>query len=263
MKNINKSKATLIYQSNGITNKVTSNETNLSLSEATNFNIIINNLNNSYIRDDSITYILIITNTGKLPINQLTISNDLAAGKLYKTSSKVLVFKGVELINHNIVENNDFKIIIRENLEISESFYIIYTLKTNCSEDFRNIISINANNSFTKKEELNFTPSLLPNLRIIKSINPDLIDSDNEIIIKYKIINTGDDIARDIKLTDYLPNGFSIKNISVNNRILKSTEYVVNINNQLIIPESSHIDIERDDIIEISITGQIKSKAIT
>ena len=270
IKTLTQSKALVNFQYGDSFGEAFSNEAEFSLTETTDIDANVIIPNSSYKKDDLITYLISISNTGSTLINNLTITDNLGTSNnitpLNLIESSVSIFINSKQIEPNITKNNNsFKLTFPFPILPRDNLFIIYLLKVKENIlEITNNITINATPQINKTISKTIHKTLLPNILVTKKIDPLQINKDEKLNIMYIIENQGEIIANKVTITDQLPQDFIITKVETEGldfNEIKTNEFSLTNTNSITIPnQNRHINIERGSKVILRIIGQIKNK---
>lgn len=240
-----------LAESNTVTTCITSNTPTIStIKYATIKNTI---------PEDNFDYIIVITNTGNTPLNNLKLTDPLDSNTEYILgSAKVFINTSYASITDNSTVGN-VEVIVKEPIPLG--YTVIFTFKvkvkdnTTFNDDIRNK-GLLTSNEITTPVETNETVVYVQyaNLTITKSMDKCKVKCDEGITYKFIIENTGNVDATNVEFKDYFEDEFEFDK----NNITAPKGSIVNI-----ISEFNGINITIPNIgkkskVEIIIPGVIK-----
>ena len=246
-----------------------SNVANTTLIEDYSFVVSKQSLQTGFVPGENITYNITITNDGVNPLTNFTITDDLGRGTSTTSpltyvisSARLIVNDIVSLINPTVIDPLTF--LIPATLNSGESLNIFYVAEVDetLAQDISSITnSITATatdttstNTYTETAEQTITRVNDASLVIVKQSNQTVINSGDNLDYTISISNQGSLPATDVVITDTLPEGFTINNISITQNgttyNYSPSEYTVDaLTNTLTLPNSTGRPITIDGFV--------------
>jgi len=208
----------------------TSNVANTTLIEDYSFIISKQALQTGYVPGENITFIVTITNDGVNPLTNFTITDDLGRGT-DTTSPLTYILSSARLIVNdttssiNPTSTDPLTFTIPTTLNSGESLNIAYVAEVNetLAQDvdlITNTVSASGTSTTGTNPITETTSNTISrvndaSLVIIKQSNQSVINSGDNLDYTITVSNQGALSATDVVITDTLPEGFTVNNISI------------------------------------------------
>ena len=204
-----------------------------------------------------VTYMVRVKNVGENSVFQVTLSDNLADGKLYVNSDAVYVIYNGDVQKVTPTSTSPLVVVLGEPLAPGETAIFIYGARVvdNLDSSVSKLINcahICASATETGEKKISVVPnpcSILPleeyaNVTIFKSISSNEVVVGEEFTYTFTLTNSGQLDAKNVVLTDELPKYFKItKIVSVTGTTVKeftSSMYTVDTStNTLTLPNAS------------------------
>ncbi len=257
----------------------TSNVANTTLIEDFSFTVSKQSLQQGFIPGENVTFAITITNDGANPLTNFSLSDDLGLGSgtvsplTYLLSSARLII-GDNISTINPTSTSPLTFTLPTTLGVGESINLIYVAQVNetLAQEIASITNTatvtatdeSGTNTYTESTSQTISRVNDASLVIIKQSNQSVINSGDNLDYTITVSNQGSLSASDVVITDTLPDGFTINNISISQNgttyNYSPSEYTINTTtNTLTLPNASG----RPIIIEGFETGIDNSAIIT
>ena len=208
----------------------TSNVANTTLIEDYSFIINKQALQTGFVPGENITFIVTITNDGVNPLTNFTITDDLGRGTgtsspltYLLNSARLIVNDTTSIINPTTTDPLSFT--ISTVLASGESLNLVYVAEVNETiaqniDTITNSVSASATSTTGTNPVTETTSNTISrvndaSLVIIKQSNQSIINSGDNLDYTITVSNQGTLAATDVVITDTLPEGFTVNNISI------------------------------------------------
>lgn len=202
-----------------------------------------------------------------MPINNLTITDTL--GYINNKTSFAFIEDSIKaFINQNDINvnftksTNNIKFIFNNIIYPKDVLIISYLLKSNIeNEIIKSTITVSSTN-LTNSKTIELKPKKYANISINKKISDEKLMKNENFDICYEIKNTGNIEARNLILTDQLPQDFSLLKICLNKEgiesVLDKNYYILSNNTINIFNQNYSLLINPNETVTVNIYGVIK-----
>lgn len=202
-----------------------------------------------------------------MPITNISITDTL--GYINNKTSFAFIEESIKaFINQNDVNANftksanNIKFTFNNIIYPKDVLIISYLIKPNIeNEIIKSTISISSAN-ITNSKSIEFKPKKYADITINKKISNEKIVKNENFNIYYEIINNGNIEAKNLILTDQLPQDFSLLKICLNKEdiesVLDKNYYTLNNNTISIFNQNYSLLINPNETVTIYIYGVIK-----
>lgn len=225
MATIINNQANISYQYNSSTGNASSNIVETTVLDLYGITATKTALQETFRPGENITYVTVIENNGSANLYNVTLSDDLGNNNLEIIATSVYMFKNEELTV--IVPSDPFTVEIPGILTPGEQVLIIYTARVISTinpdiDEITNTQRITARGggvtgpliTVIPEPTASITRADFAELNIVKTANRDTIMSGDALTYTFTMTNTGNIVANEVILTDYLPEGFVISTIT-------------------------------------------------
>lgn len=252
----NQANATYTFDGSNEMHTTTSNIANTTLLD--DFSLEVNEITyqNTFAPGENITYTLLVKNTGTKEIKDFNVNVNLNSFLSYKQNSAKLFYNG-NISSLEPSETSPLTFNVTNTLLPSSHMFITYIAVVNKTID-DNLMDLSNQTSISissmensKQPAINInnpgliTRELTANLNINKEVSKNTIQSIDTYDYTLTIENTGLIEAKNVTITDNLPNGFTVTSITIESggqtTTLTKNDYVIDEENTLVIPSTNGV----------------------
>lgn len=267
----NQASASYSFEGSSETLTTSSNIANTTLLDEYGLEIDIDSLQDTFNPGENITYSIVLNNTGRGTLNNFSIVLNDSIQNTYVSGSARLISSG-NLISITPTPTSPLTFTIPDTLSSGESLTLLYLTNVSNSID-QSITSLTTTANATASsastvtqivsdtDSITLNRSLEASLFITKEVSQSTIYPNDSFDYILTITNTGLAEATNVVISDQLPNGFTINNITLNNggiaRTIDPSEYSISTTNLLTLPNNSSetINILPSSSVDLTITG--------
>lgn len=202
-----------------------------------------------------------------MPITNMLITDTLG----YINNKTTFIFQEDSIkafINQNDVNinfsksTNNLKLTLNNIIYPNDVLIISYVIKPNIeNEVIMSSINVSSNN-ITNSNSITLYPKKYANIVINKKLSSEKINKNENFNIYYEITNNGNIEAKNVIITDQLPQDFSLSKICLNKEgiesVLDKNYYSLNNNNINIFNQNYSLQINPNETVTLYIYGVIK-----